>query len=400
MVLSKSKIPFVLFLGILIVFFFNLNAQSGRRHLLKKERLIRQISKTQDMLDNTISKQENAFQLLKGVRALVNNRIRLINNLDSEVKRLNDTIDLLNTQMQKTNAEISIMKEDFSALLYEGLKAKNRQIFINDILSSKKFNEAYQKLKLLEKLAAFRKGQLGQIIDKQTVSRKQLQNLLDKKQNRSAVLENKSRELGRLERAEAREQKVLVLLKGKESKIKSDLRMKQSQLVLLESQIIKEIKKGSLGTSKASRPVHEQVLYPDLSPYFEKNKGELPWPANDYIVSGRFGSHQHPDFENITTQNNGIDLLVNPSTSITAVFDGVVSKVMVIPGLGKTVLIKHDQFYTVYANLESIFVKVNSEVSTGERLGLVADGTQLKDFHFELWEGIKKRNPELWLGLK
>lgn len=394
-VVIKSSIRYVFLVsGLVVLGLVSISAQNGKRSILKQERLKRQIQKSQDILNSTLEEQEHTYQTLVGVRALANNRRLLIQGLDRELVQIKDTMEIMQAKIVETENEIKRMKADFADVLYVGLKAKNNAAHFGDILSSKKISEAYRKIKLLEKLASYRKGQLSLILDKQSVNRSALGVLMDKKQNRSALLNFKSEELQRLEQTEVREQKVLLSLKGQENQIKQQLKSKQAQLAELKKQILEEIESGGNGAIVEAKT---QTLYPHLSPYFAKNKGQLPWPAEDYIVSSRYGKSQHPDFENVTTQNNGIDLLLEPNEEVIAVFDGVVTRIMTIPGLGKTILIKHDRFYTVYANLESIFVEENAEISTGESIGKVSDGKELQDFHFELWDGSVKQNPELWL---
>lgn len=349
------------------------------------------------MLDKTAAKQENAKVMLKGVRALMVQRTNLVEQLDYQLVALDDSIDDKNFEIKVLERAIDTMKQEFADLLYESYKNKNRQSVFHELLNSRALSEAYQKISLMEKLAIYRKTQLNLILDQQSINRARLSELLDIKQSRSMVLREKQNELKRLEYSIEKEKKVIALLKGKEKELASELSQKQQQLNKLESSIREAIAQGQAAGSDSSWKAYEQELYPDLLPYFDRNKGRLPWPVKDYIVSGQFGSSAHPDMENVMIQNNGVDLLVNPSESVHAVFDGIVSRVMRIPGLGISLLIKHDNYYTVYANLDNIFVSESDEVSTGQRIGQAINGNDLVEFHFELWKGARKQNPEHWL---
>lgn len=350
------------------------------------------------MLDKASQKHDNTEIMLKGVRALVYNRSHLITQLDKEVVLLNDSVKAIKLVIDSMDVEINMLQDHFTELLYQALKNKHRQESISSILNSKRFAEAYQKYRLMEEMTKYRNAQLKLILDKQRVNRANLQAYLSSLKQRNQLLDDKEREVKKLEKAIAREQKVLEMLDGKKKEIKKELEQKLTQLAQLNSLIQDEIAKGGI-ESDSNWTTYEQKLYPNLSPYFEKNKGKLPWPSADYIISGHFGSAPHPDFKNITIQNNGVDLLVHPGSTIHAVFDGKITRVIMLPGMGTTLLIKHDRYYTIYANLETIFVNQNDEVSTGDKIGKVPKGEDLQEFHFEIWEGAKKRNPEYWLGL-
>jgi septal ring factor EnvC (AmiA/AmiB activator) len=85
---------------------------------------------------------------------------------------------------------------------------------------------------------------------------------------------------------------------------------------------------------------------------------------------------------------------------VRAVFEGVVLDISQIPGLNYVVAVQHGDYYTVYANLESVAVRVNQKVSGREIVGTVAEKDGVPEINFQVWHNFTKLNPESWLGSK
>lgn len=97
----------------------------------------------------------------------------------------------------------------------------------------------------------------------------------------------------------------------------------------------------------------------NLSGPFAQNKGNLPWPVKTGSITGYFGRQDHPTIKGIKITNNGIDIRTSKGAEVYAIFEGKVAGTQFIPGYKHTVIIQHGNYYSVYSNLEQIFVKRN-----------------------------------------
>lgn len=64
-------------------------------------------------------------------------------------------------------------------------------------------------------------------------------------------------------------------------------------------------------------------------------------------------------------------------------------------------MLRHGDYVTVYANVESLSVKKGDKVKTGQSIGRVFVDKSDNDrsvLHFELRHEKEKENPELWLS--
>lgn len=124
-----------------------------------------------------------------------------------------------------------------------------------------------------------------------------------------------------------------------------------------------------------------------LSNSFEANRGKLPWPVEKGFLAEPFGQHQHAVAEKVTIDNKGIEIQTAPNAGARSIFDGEVTAVFFVPGMGQSVIINHGQYFTVYSRISNVTLKKGDKVRTKQSLGSVVlndDGVPM--MHFELWK--------------
>jgi septal ring factor EnvC (AmiA/AmiB activator) len=139
-----------------------------------------------------------------------------------------------------------------------------------------------------------------------------------------------------------------------------------------------------------------------LSESFEANRGKLPWPVSSGNIIGHFGRQQHAVMERITVENDGIIISTGKGASVKAIFQGEVRKVVIIPGGGALVIIRHGQYFTNYVRLQTVNVKTGDKVNTGQTIG-TAGINELEnqgEVELQIYKGISKQNPESWIRRK
>ena len=138
-----------------------------------------------------------------------------------------------------------------------------------------------------------------------------------------------------------------------------------------------------------------------LASSFEQNKGRLPAPIRGaYSLLRTFGVHQHSQHSRVQVSSSGVDFGLRSAGQAYAVFSGVVSRIFVIPGYGTSIILRHGNYLTVYANLSSISVSQGARVATGQALGAIGaapDGSADRLLHFQLWHERTKLNPLSWI---
>ena len=131
---------------------------------------------------------------------------------------------------------------------------------------------------------------------------------------------------------------------------------------------------------------------------FAANRGRMGMPAYGTITH-RFGRQPHPVFKNIVEENNGIKIAVAKGTVAKCIAPGTVSRVIASGDGLKTVIVKHGDYFTIYANLATTMVSGNQQVSAGTSIGSVGedfDGSYTLDF--QIWNGSNPVDPLGWVN--
>ena len=206
-------------------------------------------------------------------------------------------------------------------------------------------------------------------------------------------------------------------LKKQEKQLKQEINRKRKQAEALDrklEQLIAEEERksseradkadGKSSTAKRSTKGYKMTKEElALSGSFAKNKGKLPFPlSGSYKIVAHFGRQQHPELRYVQTENSGIDIETTPGTRARAVFNGVVSRIFVTPGYNSTIIVRHGNYLTIYANLSEVYVRAGEKVKTGQNLGKIYSDSQDGNrtiLTFQLWKERTKLNPESWLNM-
>lgn len=138
---------------------------------------------------------------------------------------------------------------------------------------------------------------------------------------------------------------------------------------------------------------------------FGAMKGKLPRPVGGaFTIVSPFGVHPiSPELPDIMDENLGIDAHVANGATAQAVYEGEVLKIYdrtSIPGFRNILVLKHGDYITVYANLDTLSVRTGQHVQQGQSLGTV--GTDFDDsahglIHFEVWKNQTHLDPAAWI---
>ena len=237
----------------------------------------------------------------------------------------------------------------------------------------------------------------------ETIKQKELTDFNLQKAEKSKLLEKENTQLSKLENNHREKDRVRATLSTKEKQLRAQLRKKQKEAGKLNRQI-KNIIAAEIKTKNSSSGKSSYALTPaekKLSSEFRSNQGKLPWPTPRGFISESYGTHPHPVLKHVMIKNNGINIATAKAGNARAVFKGKVVSVATISNTNKAVIVKHGNWFTVYSNLEEVYVSAGDEVSTKQNIGRIH--TNLKsetEPHFEVWNGKQKQNPYYWIVKK
>jgi murein DD-endopeptidase MepM/ murein hydrolase activator NlpD len=215
------------------------------------------------------------------------------------------------------------------------------------------------------------------------------------------ILSEQVDEKEKLKKLKKEQNSVITSLKSQETKLVKDIENKKKEVLKLENLISTLVKKEISATSSTARTSSaEKVNIANLNESFEKNKAKLPWPVTTGFITSHFGSNPHPVLKRIKVPNDGVNIQTKESEKVSAVFKGTVKKVAVVPGDFKyVVIIQHGNYFTVYAKLKEVNVKMGQKISVNDVIGVVnTDNDGVTELQFQVWNNFKKLDPELWLA--
>lgn len=391
------------FCGICII--STLNAQTSKD--LKKKRLA--IEKQILLTSQLLKKSKEAASLTSTELVLIEKNIEYrqenIQNIKLEINLVSSEVDKAEKELSLTSSSLDSLKVEYEKLIITAYKNIDEYDMLLFIFSAKDFNEAYNRMKYMEENVRIREA----FSEKLSNSEKEYQIKLDALNKQLAIqkqlLAQQVIDQEELEKAKESKSEVLNELKNNETELLSNLnkinKEKRALSKAIENAIKKEIeaekKKGGYEVTPAMKK---------LASDFKLNKGKLPWPVTRGVITGKFGTHPHPFLPNVQEENNGVDISTPAKSSVRTVFKGTVTAVIVVSGSGKSVIVSHGSYRTIYSNLLDVKVSKGDVLETNQIIGTVLTNPSSNKTaaHFEIWEinnnGIVKQNPELWLAKK
>ncbi len=370
----------------------------------RKEVLEKEIAFTNKLIENINKNKKSTLYSLQLINNKINRRMELIANLKRTIFNLNDSLVSTQTSVEKLNNELQEMKHEYARIAYYLYKNNNPYTRMMFVFSADDINQAYQRLRYLNEIAAYIRKQSAKIKALEQLKQKKVLTLAREKKEKSRLLDQQTTQLSRLELEQQRKNKVRRKLSGQESQLRASLRKKRRESLKLDQQIAKAIAKATVKKPSANKKEAIATLTPTekkLSATFAANKGRLPWPVKKGIVAQTFGVHNHPVLKHVQIKNNGINIATSAGTAARAVFAGRVVSIVHITTTNIAVIVKHGDYFSVYSGLDKVFVKVNNRVERLQNIGKIHTTIQGKtELHFELWKGKKLQNPSGWLARK
>ncbi|MEM6698597.1 MAG: peptidoglycan DD-metalloendopeptidase family protein [Bacteroidota bacterium] len=384
--------PFLLILA--LAFGSNTFAQTLKELEYKRKRLLSEIEATNSQLKQTKENKANALQQYLQVKRKIRKRKELIATLQQEVDFIDKSISRNTIVTESLNSDLERLRSEYAGMLRTAYRQRinnSRWIFL---LSSNSVNNAVQRWRYLKQYDDYRKKQAGLIIETKKTLEIKIEQLETKKQEKETLISSTNRQSGLLDRELGEKNKLLSQIKSSEAALLLNLEAQQQQRDELDKAreriILAETKRNRVasGTEDKSKIV-------EMAGQFKAMRGRLAWPvANGKIVKG-FGKHEHPEYENVFTENNGINIKAPSKAIVQAVYNGKVVGKQFIPGNQNMIIISHGIYYTVYSNIANVSVSRGDEVQAGQTIGRL--GSQNSELHFEIWKEKQRLNPEQWI---
>jgi len=383
----------------LIFFLINPSFSQSRKELEERRKdLLKNIDQTTKALQQNREDKEKSLQHYLNLQTQVLNRQQLLSNLNSEIINIEARISRTRNVLSSLQSDIDQLQSEYKEMVRAALRNKINRNLDAFLFSAENLNQFFNRFILVKQYESYRRRQVSLIHATQiTLKNKtvQLTATLAEKESVLSAINGQKEKLGEELKIK---NNVLTSLKENEKKLATSLEDQLRQRLKLDQSIEKVIRLEMEAITKrnAIAPKSEKKSMPVITAsHFQQAKGNLPWPVENGQIIRSFGTQQHPDFKDVKTVNNGIDILTSPKASVKVVFPGKVVGTQVVPGFQYTVIVQHDNFYTVYANMETISVKRGDVLGVNQSIGILGDDKP--EIHFELWKEKQRLNPSDWI---
>jgi len=372
----------------------DLSGQSSTELQNEQLRLQKKIALTNKYLKDTRADKAKTLDQFKIVEKQVKNRESMLLNISSQIEQTTSDISTKEEILEKLSTKQALLKETYGSLLRSSYKQKlsiNKAIYI---LSSKSLKEAFLRTQYNRQLQDYTL-QKSELVKQQKDSIVGLLSDIQKeKLKKEELLDESGKQKEKLSAELKKKNKALQLIKRNESELLKELKSQNKQKEKLAELIRMAISREIANTNSDDSDLSE------LSSSFSDNKGSLPWPVKNGVISKYFGTRTHPTNGNVKIDNDGIDILTEPGGVVKSIFDGRVASVNQIPGFYNVVIVKVGDYFMVYGRLQSVQVRSGDTINRGQTLGRLAVEGDRSELQLQIWKGQTKLNPASWLKRK
>jgi septal ring factor EnvC (AmiA/AmiB activator) len=377
--------------------------QNRRELVEKRKRLMQEIEQTEDLLQETQENKALALDRYFALQNQIRRRQQLINTLQAEIDYANESIERSRQVLESLREDVQRLKGEYTTMLRVAYRHRLSKSFLAFLFSAESINDAFRRWQYIRQYDRFRRRQAELILETQAMLTAKTEQLELRRNEKQQLLSSEQHQKSKLNRELANKDKLLKNLKSDEAKLVAELETQRKAHEQLNSAIEEVIREEMARKRKASRTPDaltasntENAVAAALGGNFQGRKGALPWPVDDGEISRHYGTQPHPTIKSIQITNNGIDIRTAPTSTVHAVFAGKVAGTQFIPGYQYMVIMQHGQYYTVYSNLEEIYVKRGDVLNAEQTLGRV--NHQKPEVHFEVWHEKERLNPVHWVA--
>ncbi len=394
--LYSSYLIFI-FLSVSITAF----AQHDKNKLEQEKKATqKKIAEAQQILEQTSSKKQASIGQLNAINKQIEARSSLINSITAEIKILDNQIGEDNNVISALENDLNNLKKEYASMVYAAYKSSQGFNKLTFLFSSESFNQFVMRLKYMQQYSEARKNQVRLINEVKNELVEERSGLETRKNERENLLNDQVNENRKLVKLQKEQDKVLVSLKSREKELKLEIAQREKDVDRLEKMIASlisaEIKKNE--TAEKTTP-QLNIDLSNITASFENSRTKLPWPVASGFITEHFGTHPHPVYKRIKVPSDGINIQTKQDEKVNAVFDGKVTKIAVVPGMKYVVIIQHGNYYTVYARLKEVYVKMGQDIKVNDVIGEVnTDKDGVSEIQFQVWKNTTKLDPENWLA--
>ncbi len=401
-----------------------------------------QLQRSQSLLDVTLQEVDQQYRLASQLSRQIRLQEEKIRAIEQQITQSNQNIRMIEADIVQLEQDIKEAIDNYKETLTYVYKF-GKMNTLSVILTAPSLNTMLSRSVYLRRFEAFREAQVEQIRINQASLQTRTQELRDENQlneqlkgelsteNASLVQrkERLDRRITELQRDKGNLERQIASYQEEQGELEDALDSFSAQAdALREAELerrrrleqAQQIAQGALeGLASEAPPENSANISPGaessvlatfaeeddseallvrFEDQFQKQKGSLPWPVSQGVITKKFGIQVHPVF-GTRVNSLGVEISTSGGANVQAVSDGIVVAIQPIQGYGDVVILNHGRYKTAYGNLSELAVRRNQVLSAGDRIGAsgTASSSRGEIVFFVVRDGTENVNPEIWL---
>ncbi|WP_066404611.1 murein hydrolase activator EnvC family protein [Flavisolibacter tropicus] len=291
-------------------------AQQDKSKLQNERDAIRkELSDIQTIYNQVKGQRKESIGQLNLIQKKVNLQNQYVNNINQEIHLINDDIYLSAKEIIRLQVELDTLKSQYAKSVIYAYKNRSTYDYLNFIFSASTFNDALKRVSYLRSYRAYRQKQVENIKEMQALITDRKQQLLGKKTQKNAALQNQTKQLAELETQKKEKDAVVAKLKSKESELSKEIAAKKKRDQQLRNQIAAVIKRE---LEAARKKAAEEAVARRKREEEDRRKAK---EAEAAIAKANAAKNNAPaSNNNVTTgsASKGAETVTAPATTTTA----------------------------------------------------------------------------------
>jgi len=379
------------------------NYQERQKQLeAQKISIKKEIQQINNLINDSRKKSRGLADELEDIQLKISVRDRLIRINNSQVNNLNNIISNQNERIADLEVDLKKLKDEYSKIVFSSYKKRSSEMKLMFLFASDNINQAFRRFQYFKQYSKYRKEQANKIVSLQEEISNNIDSLDKRKIEKQNVVKENQSVRQTLNQDRIQQNNLYNNLLKDQKNYAVEIQEKEKQARLIDNEIQKLIRLA-IAESNNNNNSSNFALTPEgrlISSNFQSNKGRLPWPVREGVITRRFGTQPHPVVRTTTINSNGISIATSANSIAYSVFEGEILSVYGFSGGNPGVLIRHGKYISNYQNLSSIFVKKGDKVMANDEIGIVFtnESTGKTVLKFNIFNELKPENPTIWLA--
>lgn len=221
---------------------FAQNGKSSAQLKKDKQKIENEIANTQKLLKKNESNQKAAVQQAALLRQQIQNREKMITNLNSQIIQMEDEQEQNQQEIKQLEKRLAYMKADYAQVVYNAYRNRRLMDKVTFILAADDFSQMFRRIRYYSIFSRNVREQSKRIQETTEELTKKNEEIVMLKNDKLVTLSSKEQEIKNLEVDRRKKTQNAEKLKKESQKLNADLKKKQQQRKEIDAAIQRDRK--------------------------------------------------------------------------------------------------------------------------------------------------------------